>query len=280
MSSDEPQWFYDQFKHDPFTIPPMKLPTPLYGKIVCITGILSVTRGEFAILLEDAGAVVTSSLSGSTDILIVGENPGAKINKARAQGTAIWDEAKARAVMAGTAQGVHTAKLYGTSDDCVEITGESAEELNVIDEPAYIRFTNGTYAKIEYAAEGIWRIEVLAAGRGKLRKLFGMPDNRDIKEDGPNPQAHNDTDAPVYSDVLVISSEEPIEMETWSRKPLNEVPAALAYAKRIIMALDDRGGFDHWWHDIAEDDKYEILTEISKITEEAVGKAMDKWMSS
>lgn len=39
-------------------------------------------------------------------------------------------------------------------------------------------------------------------------------------------------------------------------------------AEKIIYMLNDRKGFDGWYHDIWPEDKEEILTEISKIIEE------------
>lgn len=245
--------------------------TPLRGKVVAMTGTLSIPRDQFAILIEDAGGIGVTSLSKSTDILIVGADPGeAKLDKARENGTTIWDEAKARAVMAGEDKGLYTQKVYGASDDLVELAGCVREELVGGDEPTYIRFTNGTYVKVVYGPEGVWRIEELTKGNAKTRLRFGMPDGEEDMTGGKHPQAHGDSDAPVYSDVLVISSEEPIELAAWGRKPLKEVSPdraqAFAKARAIIAALDARG-FDAWWHDIDQDDKAEVLEELAAIVE-------------
>lgn len=239
---------------------------PLHGKAVCITGTLSVTRDHFALLIEYAGGVAVSSLSKTTDILIVGADPGdAKIDKARENGTAIWDEHKARRVMAGEDKGLYTVKVYGASDDLVEIEGHVTDELDGGDEPTYVRFTNGTYIAIRHGDEGIWRARVIDQGRGKVRKLYGIPEGD--AEDGPTHQAHGDSDAPVYSDVLIIESEEALELESWGRKPLPPARAGLAKAKAIVEVLDGRKGLDHWWHDIDQDDKTEILEAIAAVVE-------------
>jgi DNA ligase (NAD+) len=50
--------------------------TPLEGLTFVLTGSLSVTRGDAADHLERYGANVTSSVSGNTDYLVVGESPG------------------------------------------------------------------------------------------------------------------------------------------------------------------------------------------------------------
>lgn len=53
-----------------------------YNKTIVITGVLSKPRSEIKELLESLGAKVTSSVTKKTDILIIGENPGSKHEKA------------------------------------------------------------------------------------------------------------------------------------------------------------------------------------------------------
>lgn len=63
------------------------------GKTVVLTGTLSsMTRDEATERLRKAGARVSSSVSGKTDVVVVGENPGSKLQKARALGVAVMDE--------------------------------------------------------------------------------------------------------------------------------------------------------------------------------------------
>ena len=47
------------------------------------------------------GARVTGSVSGRTDLLIAGENPGSKLEKARRLGVEVLDEAELRERLAG-----------------------------------------------------------------------------------------------------------------------------------------------------------------------------------
>ena len=66
---------------------------PMAGKTVVLTGTLvSMTRDEAKARLISLGAKVTSSVSKTTDIVIVGENPGSKSTKAAALGVTIWEE--------------------------------------------------------------------------------------------------------------------------------------------------------------------------------------------
>jgi DNA ligase (NAD+) len=60
---------------------------PLAGLTVVLTGSLpDRTRSEASEAIERAGANVTSSVSGNTDVLVVGENPGSKLDDARDEG--------------------------------------------------------------------------------------------------------------------------------------------------------------------------------------------------
>lgn len=66
---------------------------PLEGKAFVLTGALSIPRDEAIRRLEAQGAKVTSSVSRKTDYVVVGENPGSKLDQARKLGVAILDEA-------------------------------------------------------------------------------------------------------------------------------------------------------------------------------------------
>jgi DNA ligase (NAD+) len=63
------------------------------GKTIVLTGTLEqYERKELAELLESLGATVTGSVSKKTNLVIVGENPGSKYDKARELGIETWDE--------------------------------------------------------------------------------------------------------------------------------------------------------------------------------------------
>ena len=66
--------------------------TPLSGRTFVITGTLSKSRDHFKGLIEQAGGKVTGSVSSKTDFLLVGDNPGSKLDKARELGTKIIKE--------------------------------------------------------------------------------------------------------------------------------------------------------------------------------------------
>jgi len=69
-------------------------PRPLDGMTVVITGTLAdYTRDDAAAALAVQGAKVTGSVSKKTSFVVVGENPGSKVDKAQALGVPILDDA-------------------------------------------------------------------------------------------------------------------------------------------------------------------------------------------
>lgn len=65
------------------------------GKRLVLTGKLQhITRPEATHWLEDHGAKVSGSVSKKTDIVVVGEDPGSKYDRARQLGIEIWDETR------------------------------------------------------------------------------------------------------------------------------------------------------------------------------------------
>ena len=67
--------------------------TELTGKVVVMTGGLSsMSRDEAREALKEAGAKVTDSVSKKTDLVVVGENPGSKADKAVSLGVPTIDE--------------------------------------------------------------------------------------------------------------------------------------------------------------------------------------------
>lgn len=63
---------------------------PLEDKTFVLTGSLpDLTRREATSRIKEAGGRVTSSVSGNTDALVVGENPGSKVEKAQKRGVRV-----------------------------------------------------------------------------------------------------------------------------------------------------------------------------------------------
>jgi DNA ligase (NAD+) len=66
---------------------------PLAGKRIVITGTLSRPRDHFIERFEAAGGSFTSSVSKNTDYVLAGEDAGSKLERARALGVPVIDEA-------------------------------------------------------------------------------------------------------------------------------------------------------------------------------------------
>lgn len=65
------------------------------GKTFVLTGTLrNYTRDEAGQIIENNGGKVTSSVTGKTSVVLVGDNPGSKYDKAVNLGIEIWDEDK------------------------------------------------------------------------------------------------------------------------------------------------------------------------------------------
>ena len=62
------------------------------NKTFVITGTLSMEREKIKEMIESFGGNVTTSVSKKTDVVIVGDNPGSKYEKAKELGILIWND--------------------------------------------------------------------------------------------------------------------------------------------------------------------------------------------
>jgi DNA ligase (NAD+) len=75
---------------------------PLAGKTLVLTGTLpELSRERATELIEAAGGKVTGSVSGKTDYVVAGEDPGTKLRKAQEVGTTVLDEDGLRELLDG-----------------------------------------------------------------------------------------------------------------------------------------------------------------------------------
>ncbi len=75
---------------------------PLEGRQFVLTGTLpNLSREEATRMIEEAGGRVTGSVSRKTDYVVVGADPGSKLDKARSLGIETIDEAGLRKLLVG-----------------------------------------------------------------------------------------------------------------------------------------------------------------------------------
>jgi DNA ligase (NAD+) len=73
---------------------------PLSGQVFVLTGTFPRrSRDEAAAAIETAGGKVSSSVSKKTTAVVAGDEPGSKLEKARALGVPVWTEDELDAVL-------------------------------------------------------------------------------------------------------------------------------------------------------------------------------------
>ncbi|MFO7982672.1 MAG: NAD-dependent DNA ligase LigA [Desulfuromonadales bacterium] len=88
------------------SMPKQKGAMPLQGTSFVFTGALeNYTRSEAEQTVEELGARATSSVSGNTDYVVAGEDPGSKIDEAREQEVEILNEEEFEELLSSLRQG-------------------------------------------------------------------------------------------------------------------------------------------------------------------------------
>jgi hypothetical protein len=67
-------------------------------------------------------------------------------------------------------------KIYGASDDLVEVEGDINEEFGWFadnDKPRPMGFSDGTLLSVRYDEDGIWRITLIESGTAVFNKKEG-----------------------------------------------------------------------------------------------------------
>jgi len=86
-------------------------------------------------------------------------------------------------------------KIYGRSDDLIEIEGDILEEFNVClteeDYYRYLTLSNGIVIKVNYDNDGLWRLHPIKIN-SSYKKIF---------------EAHYEKDDNNYSDIVEINDD-------------------------------------------------------------------------
>lgn len=75
-----------------------------------------------------------------------------------------------------------SVKVYGTSDDLVEVEGDITEEFNPLhdDKPSFLAFSDGTVLRITY--DGMWHIARIAEGSAEYAKRNATDIDQDYSD--------------------------------------------------------------------------------------------------
>ncbi|CAE7836719.1 ligA [Symbiodinium sp. CCMP2592] len=104
----------------------------LHGKRIVFTGTLSMTRKEATKLASEAGALVTGSISKSTDIIVAESDAAstAKVLTAKAFGTEIWSEKDfSKALLKAKPKAKAKAKAKGRSPKAKAVPAVKSQHL-------------------------------------------------------------------------------------------------------------------------------------------------------
>jgi hypothetical protein len=59
-------------------------------------------------------------------------------------------------------------RIYGASDDLVEVEGDISEEFSFYGESSYLAVSDGTVLRVDYDRDGIWRFTRVSRGKSRL----------------------------------------------------------------------------------------------------------------
>lgn len=152
---------------------------------------------------------------------------------------------------AATAQ-MKTLKIYGCSDDLIEMEGAISDEYGVIwGKPTFFRFTNGALVKADYST-GEWQITLEEPGDciPMVRIQAG---------------SHADDTAPDYSDILVLQANEWV-LDAKGTEPPTKADPATARAREIMRYLQGRDALSDNDDDFLREIEEEIAARIANLS--------------
>lgn len=109
-----------------------------------------------------------------------------------------------------------TIKIFGQSDDLVELRGSIEEEFGLYGKASFLHFSDGTIIKAEYAPDkkAIWRLSRIKTGSATYEQIECVSEDADLYSDVVTLTgeikcvAHWDKAKPNKEDFVEILSEE------------------------------------------------------------------------
>ena len=75
-------------------------------------------------------------------------------------------------------------KVYGASDDLIEIEGDINEEFDVYNQDSLLTFDDGTVLSVKYNNDGVWKIERTKEGTATYCKLYEVDAGSENRGEG------------------------------------------------------------------------------------------------
>jgi hypothetical protein len=125
-------------------------------------------------------------------------------------------------------------KIYGCSDDLIEMEGDLQDEFGSYRKPGYLTFSDGTIVKASYGKtvngheEGIWQVGLIGIGQLVSHVLTPCFDG----------------DADPYSDVLELEFASKVKLLQFTNEPTEPVTPVFVMACEIDSILRDVYGQD------------------------------------
>lgn len=95
-------------------------------------------------------------------------------------------------------ESVHEIQIFGSSDDLIEIRGDTTKEFYAnYDEPTYININNTTVVRVEYNRSAEWEVEMIDNGNCENYTHYGV-----------NTETSNNYKS--YSELLCVGFNNPI----------------------------------------------------------------------
>ena len=153
----------------------------LKGENIVFTGALRITRDEASRLAERAGAHVSSSVTGNTTLVIVGEAPGSKLTKAGMLGIKTINEKEFFKILGSENEVLLTEAQLAGKEEITESQWKDFEEspIKVITEKSLlVLFRRYTFLNVSLTLK---KDGVVVDNEGRIRGKWSINTKEEIK---------------------------------------------------------------------------------------------------
>jgi hypothetical protein len=91
---------------------------------------------------------------------------------------------EAQSETAARKEGSEMIKVYGASDDLIEIEGDIREEFDTYDAENFLTFNDGTVLHVKYDDPGIWKVNRVQNGSATYCKIYEADEGSEERGEG------------------------------------------------------------------------------------------------